>query len=78
MTVKDARKSLERLAQQQSRAAIAALAAVMADESAPPAARITAANTLLQWGFGKPNAGQKEDAPAEKSEQIVRLCWGNE
>jgi hypothetical protein len=78
MTAKDARKSLENLAQQQHKAAIAALAAVMADESAPPAARITAANTLLQWGFGKPTVAPKEETAAEKSEQIVRLYWGNE
>jgi hypothetical protein len=37
-------------------AAIETLARVMADESAPPAAQVTAANALLDRGWGKPMA----------------------
>lgn len=66
---------IETLARRHAAAAVAALAAVMQDENATPAARISAAGTLLQWGFGRP-AAQVKGKPGEKGEQIIRLTWG--
>ncbi len=43
-----------RLAQEHGPAAIAALANIMGDTGAPPAARVAAATHLLDRGFGKP------------------------
>jgi hypothetical protein len=42
------------LARERSPAAINALAAIMDDSRAPPAARVAAANSLLDRGYGKP------------------------
>lgn len=42
------------LAQEHGPAAIAALAAIMNDQGAAPASRVTAAQALLDRGFGKP------------------------
>ncbi len=47
----------------------------MQDETATAAARISAASTLLQWGFGRTAAAVKGKA-ADSSEQIIRLTWG--
>ena len=70
----------DKLAQQHAAAAVAALVAVMQDESASPAARISAAATLLQWGFGKAALGMKaklpEDRQGRKSDYVIRLSWG--
>jgi hypothetical protein len=41
------------LARQHTEGAISLLAKVMADEKAPPAARVTAAQALLERGWGK-------------------------
>jgi hypothetical protein len=71
------RKQLAALAQAKSEEAIAALTAVMRDAETAPAARISAANALLQWGHGKATEAQKK-APPETREQIVRLYWGPE
>lgn len=46
--------SIGELAQQYTAAAIETLAEVMTDISAPPAARINAANALLDRGHGRP------------------------
>jgi len=54
------------LARRHAEAAIAALIEVVGDRSAPPAARISAAGALLNWGFGKSSAGEESsDGPAE-------------
>ena len=45
---------VQELARQQSPQAIDALAKIMSDEKAPPAARVAAANALLDRGYGKP------------------------
>jgi HEAT repeat protein len=42
------------LARQQSPEAINTLATIMQNEKAPPAARVAAANALLDRGYGKP------------------------
>jgi len=54
------------LARRHAEAALAALIEVVGDRTASPAARISAASALLNWGFGKPGAGDDEDnGPAE-------------
>ena len=45
---------LQELARQKSPEAIITLASIMHDEKAPPAARVSAANALLDRGYGKP------------------------
>jgi hypothetical protein len=68
-------QEIEHLARKHADAAVAALAAVMKDETATAAARISAASTLLQWGFGRTAAAVKGKA-ADNGEQIIRLTWG--
>jgi hypothetical protein len=45
---------VQELARQKSPEAITTLANIMQDEKAPPAARVAAANALLDRGYGKP------------------------
>jgi hypothetical protein len=45
---------VQELARKQSPQAINTLAKIMGDEKAPPAARVAAANALLDRGYGKP------------------------
>jgi hypothetical protein len=45
---------VQELARERSPAAINTLAAIMDDTNAPPAARVAAANSLLDRGYGKP------------------------
>ena len=45
---------LQELARERSPAAINTLAAIMDDTKTPPAARVAAANALLDRGYGKP------------------------
>jgi hypothetical protein len=45
---------VQELARERSPEAINILATVMRDEKAPPAARVAAANSLLDRGYGKP------------------------
>ena len=45
---------VQELARQQSPQAINTLAVIMGDEKAPAAARVAAANALLDRGYGKP------------------------
>ena len=45
---------VQELARQQSPEAINTLVAIMQNEKAPPAARVAAANALLDRGYGKP------------------------
>ncbi|WP_374382956.1 hypothetical protein [Dongia sp.] len=68
-------EKLETLAQRNARRAIAALVAVVEDEAATHATRISAATAILQWGYGRPGGKAK---PGEGGEQIVRLVWGSE
>jgi hypothetical protein len=54
------------LARRHAEAALAALIEVVGDRTASPAARISAASALLNWGFGKSGAGDDENnGPAE-------------
>jgi hypothetical protein len=67
------------LARTHADAAVAALAAVMTDADATPAARVSAASALLSWGYGKSGPGAAGDKPDQrKLEQVVRLVWGGE
>jgi hypothetical protein len=45
---------VQELARERSPEAINTLAAIMDDKKAPPAARVAAANSLLDRGYGKP------------------------
>jgi hypothetical protein len=45
---------VQELARKKSPEAIIILASIMHDEKAPPAARVSAANALLDRGYGKP------------------------
>ena len=45
---------VQELARQQSPLAIETLAEIMSNEKTPPAARVAAANVLLDRGYGKP------------------------
>ena len=47
-------RDVQELARQKSPEAITTLASIMHDEKAPPAARVAAANALLDRGYGKP------------------------
>lgn len=67
---------LRPLARRHCEAAIAALAAVVADPAAPANARITAATTLIGWAFGREAAGGEGAAKRGMAEQVVRLTWG--
>ena len=68
--------NLRGLARAHAAAAVEALAAVMRDPSATPAARVSAAGALLAWGYGK-SAPAEDGHRAERSaERTVRLVWG--
>ncbi len=45
---------VQELAREQSRHAIKTLVEIMSNEKTPPAARVAAANALLDRGYGKP------------------------
>ena len=79
-TTDDKPEKVDKLAQRHAAAAVKALVAVMEDESASPAARISAAGTLLQWGFGKAGPATKsklpEDQAGRKADYVIRLSWG--
>lgn len=69
--------SLRGLARAHAAAAVEALAAVMRDSSATPAARVSAAGSLLAWGYGKSVPGEGERR-TRQAEQVIRLVWGGE
>ena len=68
-------KGMRTIARGHGEAAIAALAAVMNDASASPAARVSAASTLLTWGFGRPGQQAGEGKGERVRERVVRLGW---
>lgn len=49
-------QEVKSLCRQNSEAAVAALIDVMNNKTAPPAARVTAANSILDRAFGRPTA----------------------
>jgi hypothetical protein len=60
------------LARHHAEAALAALVEVMADRGATPAARISAASAVLNWGFGKAAAGDGEEGDNGPVELVIR------
>ena len=63
----DKQPAIAALARRHAEAALAALIEVVDDRTASPAARISAASALLNWGFGKSNSAGEGggDGPAE-------------
>ncbi|MEX1206422.1 MAG: hypothetical protein WEB85_14355 [Dongiaceae bacterium] len=70
----DADPEIGALARRHAEAAVAALVAVMSDADATPAARVSAASALLNWGYGK--AGPAAPEGGDAGPQVVRLVWG--
>jgi hypothetical protein len=66
--------ALQPLARGEARRAIEALAAVMTDPTAPAPARISAATTLLTWGYGRPQ-GEGEWPGGNRGEPVIKLKW---
>jgi hypothetical protein len=64
-----------RLARRHTDQAFRALASVMRDRKAAATARVTAANTLLEWGHGK--RGITANIP-EVIEKVVDIQWADE
>ncbi len=66
---------IKSLARSHTEAAINCLAGVMNKESAPAAARVTAAEALLSRGWGKPTQplSNDEDNPLEIIHRIERI-----
>jgi hypothetical protein len=60
------------LARRHAEAALAALVEVMADRGATPAARISAASAVLNWGFGKAATGEGEETENGPVELVIR------
>jgi len=65
-------RELRILARAHAASAVAALAAVMTDPQATPAARVSAASALLNWGYRKARPDRDEPNAA----RVVRLVWG--
>ena len=70
--------NLRSLARAHAAAAVEALAAVMRDSSATPAARVSAAGALLAWGYGKASPTEEGRRTAKPAEQVIRLVWGGD
>lgn len=70
--------SLRSLARHHAAAAVEALAAVMRDSSATPAARVSAAGALLAWGYGKASQADDSGKTRKAAEQVIRLVWGGD
>lgn len=66
---------LKSLARVHTEGAISTLVGVMNQPNAPPAARVAAAEVLLNRGWGKPTQpiSGDDDAPAIKLERIERV-----
>jgi hypothetical protein len=69
--------NIEALARIHADRAVEALVAVMQDESATHAARVSAAGALLQWGFGKPTAARANisSSDSQAEEHLIRITW---
>jgi hypothetical protein len=68
-------KEIRSLARAQTRTAIRTLAGIMSHPKAPPAARVAAANALLDRGWGKPSqtiAGDENNPLRVRIGEIVR------
>ena len=65
--------SIREAAQQYTDEALKTLVDVMGDETAPPAARVAAANSLLDRGHGKPRQELDVDHKGELTHLIVKF-----
>ena len=65
--------SIREAAQQYTDEALKTLVEVMGDETAPPAARVAAANSLLDRGHGKPRQELDVDHKGELTHLIVKF-----
>ena len=72
-TPNKATASIREAAQQYTETALETLVAVMGDETAPPAARVAAANSLLDRGHGKPRQALDVDHKGELTHLIVKF-----
>jgi hypothetical protein len=73
--------NVQELARHQSPQAINTLAEIMGDEKAAPAARVAAANALLDRGYGKPTqlvaqALVKVDPATLSDEELAAIAIG--
>ena len=59
------------LARQHTPDAVATLVAIMQNEDAPPAARVSAANSLLDRGYGRPNQAVSVSTDTGISERLA-------
>jgi hypothetical protein len=72
---------IQELARQQSPDAINTLADIMRNEHSPPAARVVAANALLDRGYGKPTQPisqtlAKVDPSSMSDEELAAIVRG--
>ena len=65
--------SIREAAQQYTDEALKTLVDVMGDETAPPAARVAAANSLLDRGHGKPRQELDVDHKGDLTHLIVKF-----
>ena len=65
--------SIREAAQQYTDEALKTLVEVMGDETAPPAARVAAANSLLDRGHGKPRQELDVDHKGDLTHLIVKF-----
>lgn len=68
------RAAARALARRHAGAAIEALADILSDPGASPAARVSAAAALLNWGYGRP--APEPAAKPDKPLQRVKVEWG--
>src|SRR6266496_6518616 len=62
---------VQELARQKSPEAICTLAEIMQNEKAPPAARVAAANSLLDRGYGKPMQPVSQATITKRAEDMT-------
>src|SRR5947207_10841708 len=79
-----AARKLQDLAREHSEAALAALVAIYEDEKAPSAARVSAANAILDRAYGKPpqfntgDSGRLRDALSLSDDELAAIAAGSE
>jgi hypothetical protein len=62
---------VQALARQHTPEAIKTLALIMHDENAPPAARVSAANAIIDRGYGKPTQPMSSSPMAKPLDQMT-------
>ncbi|MEN9434564.1 MAG: hypothetical protein RLZZ422_2153 [Pseudomonadota bacterium] len=72
-SINKATASIREAAQQYTETALKTLVEVMSDETAPHAARVAAANSLLDRGHGKPRQELDVDHKGELTHLIVKF-----